>query len=161
MARSLILGYGNVDRRDDGAAIAVINALRNRLGQRPLEAGETGLESLGKAVDSAFVVQLGPELLDLLAGYNWVCFVDAHVQPDWADVHCASIEAEYRPSAFTHHMTPGMLLALLKALHQTEPHALLVSIRGHQFDFERGLTPATERLIAPAADEILGLLGAS
>jgi hydrogenase maturation protease len=161
MARALVLGYGNIDRQDDGAAFTVINALRDWLGQRPLEAGETGLESLGQALDSAFVVQLGPELLDVLAGYDRVCFIDAHVQPDWADVHCASIEAEYRPSAFTHHMTPGMLLALLKALHHTEPHGLLISIRGHQFDFERSLTPATERLIAPAVDEILGLLGPS
>jgi hydrogenase maturation protease len=159
--RALVLGYGNIDRQDDGAAFAVVNALRQRLGQAPLEAGETGLESLGQAPDSAFVVQLGPELLDVLAAYERVCFVDAHVQPGWADVHQASIQPEYSPSAFTHHMTPGMLLALLKALHQLEPQGYLVSIRGHQFDFERGLTSATERLVAPAVDEILGLLVAS
>ncbi len=37
MTRTLVIGYGNIDRNDDGVAYAVIAALRLRLGQQGRE----------------------------------------------------------------------------------------------------------------------------
>lgn len=161
MPRSLIIGYGNQDRADDGVAYYVINVLRQRLGQEILREDETGLEALGAQVDSVFLMQLSPELVDLLVGYNQIVFVDAHVREDLDDLHCASVLPEYAPAAFTHHMSPAMLLALLDALHHRKPRGHIVSIRGREFDFHRGLSAAAEMMVQPAVEQILQLISQS
>jgi len=158
MPRTLVIGYGNLDRADDGVAYYVINSLRRRLGQEPLLEDNTGLEDLGAQTDAIFLTQLVPELIDTLIDYDQVIFVDAHVCEDVPDLHCTPVLPAYVPSAFTHHMPPGMLLALLQALHDREPAGYIVSIHGHDFDFRRGLSPAAEMLVAPATESILQLL---
>ncbi len=159
MHRTLVIGYGNVHRADDGVAYHVVNALRQRLGQESLGEDLTGLENLGAETDSILLTQLAPELMDTLVHYDQVIFVDAHVRDDVPDLHCEPVSAAYGPSAFTHHMTPGMLLALLKAIHHREPAGHIVSIRGHDFDFHNSLSPSAQALVGPAVELIVGLLG--
>ncbi len=159
MHRTLVIGYGNVHRADDGVAYHVVNALRQRLGQESLGEDLTGLENLGAETDSILLTQLAPELMDTLVHYDQVIFVDAHVRDDAPDLHCEPVSATYGPSAFTHHMTPGMLLALLKAIHHREPAGHIVSIRGHDFDFHNSLSPSAQALVGPAVELIVGLLG--
>lgn len=159
MVRTLVIGYGNLDRGDDGVAYYVVNALRKHLGQKTLDEDDTGLEELGTAVDSVFLTQLMPELIDTIADYDQVIFIDAHVIADVPDLHCSPISPEYTPSAFTHHMTPAMVLMLLKTLHHKEPKAYLVSLRGWNFDFHRGLSESTEILVQQAVGHIVELLG--
>lgn len=158
MQRTLVIGYGNLDRQDDGAAFEVVNALRNHLGQAPLGEDESGLEELGAQVDSVSVQQLAPELLDVAAEYDQVVFVDAHVQAGGDDVYTEKVQPEYASAAFTHHMTPALFLALLQALHRRQPEGAIVSVRGNAFDFERGLSAATQALVEPAMEEILKLV---
>jgi len=155
MPRTLIIGFGSIDRADDGVAYHVIHALRRRLGQDMLAEDETGLEELGKPIDSIFLVQLAPELLEVLAGYDQVVFVDAHVLGNVDNLYCVPVSPEYAPATLTHHMGPAMILSLLKALYQWEPTGHLVSIRGYNFDFHRNISPDTEALVEPAADYIL------
>lgn len=154
MSRTLIIGFGNIDRGDDGVAFQVINALRRRLGQKTLSEEETGLEELGETVDSVFLSQLTPELMEILVAYARVLFVDAHVYENLEDLHCAPVTPEYAPSTFTHHLTPSALLALLRTLYGAEPSARLVSIRGYDFDFHRNLSERTRAGVEPAADLI-------
>jgi len=158
MARTLVIGYGNVDRQDDGVAFHVLNAARLRLGRPPLAEDDTGLEDLGHPVDTIFLLQLGPELLDVAAEYERLILVDAHVQAGVEDVRWERVVPEYAPSAFTHHMTPAMFMALLQALYQRRPEVHVVSIRGHHFDFQRNLTASTAALVEPAADQVLHLI---
>jgi hydrogenase maturation protease len=158
MRRTLVIGYGNVHRADDGVAYHVVNALRQRLGQESLGEDQTGLEGLGAETDSVLLMQLVPELIDTLVDYDQVIFVDAHVRDDVPDLHCEPVLAEYGPSAFTHHMTAAMLLALLKAIHSREPTGYLVSVRGHDFDFHRRLSAEAEALVEPAAERILRMI---
>jgi len=158
MPRSLVIGYGNIDRADDGVAFAVINALRRRQGRMPLGEDETGLEALGVPVDTVFLSQLTPELMEALCDYERIVFVDAHVLPDAEGLYCQAVTAESAPSILIHHVTPGMLLALLKALYGREPAACLVSVRGYDFDFHRCLSPQTEALVEAAAVRIVGWL---
>ncbi len=158
MPRTLIIGFGNLDRADDGVAFYVINALRRRLGQEALSEEDTGLDNLGRSVDSVFLSQLAPELMDILMDYQQVIFVDAHVYENLEHLHSAPVEPEYAPATFTHHLTPGALLALLKALHHHEPSGHIVSVRGHDFDFHRDLSKSTHALVEPAAERILQIL---
>ncbi len=158
MHRTLVIGYGNLYRADDGVAYHVINSLRQRLGQEALKEGSTGLDELGAQTDSIVLTQLGPELIETLADYNQVIFVDAHVREDVADLYSTSVSPAYTPSAFTHHITPAMLLALLQALHGKELPGYIVSIRGHDFGFRRGLSTAAAALVEPASERILQLL---
>jgi hydrogenase maturation protease len=155
MLRTLIIGYGNLDRADDGVAHHVIESLRARLGQEELDEDCTGLEDLGGSNDSIWLTQLVPELVDTLRDYDHVIFVDAHVQEGVPGLYCAAVAPEYSIAAFTHHMTPGMLIVLCQMLYQQAPMGHIVSARGHDFDFRRGLSPATEALVEPAVEEIL------
>ncbi len=159
-SRVLVIGFGNLDRQDDGVAYFVVNALRRRLGQGALAKDDTGLESLGSPTDSIFVTQLGPELLDTAAEYARLVFVDAHVREDVGPLHWEVVRPEYASATFTHHMTPALFMALLQALHQRQAAGYIVSVRGQSFDFERGLTAATQAWVEAAAEEILQLLDA-
>lgn len=158
MMRALVLGFGNLDRQDDGVAHEVINALRHRLRQEPLDETVSGLEEIGAGIDTVFVQQLGPELVDLAAGYDRVIFVDAHVEPNLEAVSRIEVQPEFTSSAFTYHMTPQAFLAWLGVLHRRRPAGFIVSIRGHSFDFGRGLSEATATQVAPAVEHVLHLV---
>jgi hydrogenase maturation protease len=158
MPRTLVIGYGNVHRADDGVAHHVVNALRQRLGQKALAEDQTGLDDLGAETDSILLTQLVPELVDTLVGYDRVVFVDAHVYQDAPDLFCEPVSPEYVSSAFTHHMTPAMLLALLKAIYHRDVEGVIVSIRGHDFDFRQSLSAQTAAAADRAVERIVGLL---
>lgn len=155
MSRTLVIGFGNLDRADDGVAYHVINTLRRRLGQDTLAEDETGLEELGSEIDSIFLSQLTPELMDILADYRQIIFVDAHVYENVENLYCVPVVPEYAPSTFSHHISPPVMLALLKSLYQRDPAGYLVSIRGYDFDFHRDLSHDTKTLIEPAVEYIL------
>lgn len=156
--RTLVAGFGNLDRADDGVAFFVVNAFRKRLGQEALDEDGTGLEALGGHADSIFVTQLVPEMIDLLEGYEQVVFVDAHVDPALEELHCGIVSPDEAGLTFTHHMSPATLLAFFKAIHGRDIEGHLVSIFGRDFDFHRTLSPATASLVEAAVDRILGLL---
>ncbi len=161
MPRTLVIGFGNIDRADDGVAYHVISGLRRRLGQGMLHEDETGLEGLGAQIDSIFLVQLAPELMDVMIPYDKIIFVDAHVYENVDSLYCAPVFPEFTPATFTHHLTPAMLLALLKSLHHREPAGHIVSIRGYDFDFHRNLSADTVALVEKAVDHILLLHGST
>ncbi|HTZ39018.1 MAG TPA: hydrogenase maturation protease [Syntrophales bacterium] len=157
MTRTLVIGFGNLDRADDGVAFHVVNALRRRLGKTALEEDNTGLEDLGSEADSVFIGQLVPEMMDLLEGYDRVVFVDAHVDPALEDLYCAAVSPDEAGLTFTHHMSPATLLAFFKAIHGRDLEGYLVSIRGRDFDFHRNLSPETIALVESAVDRITTL----
>jgi len=159
MIRTLVIGFGNLDRADDGIAFHVVNAFRRRIGKAALEEDNTGLEELGAPLDSVFIGQLVPEMIDLLDDYDRVVFVDAHVDPALDDLYCAAVSPDEAGLTFTHHMSPATLLAFFKALNGRDLEGHLVSIRGLNFDFHRDLSAETATLVEPAVDRIMALLG--
>ena len=78
MPRTLVIGYGNLERGDDGAALQVVNRLRHLLGRPPLAEDDGGLGELGQDT-AVFVPQLVPELAVDAAAYESIVLVDAHV----------------------------------------------------------------------------------
>lgn len=160
MTQTLIIGYGNPDREDDGVAWHILARLAQRLGL-PEPAGDAGgLAHLETSPDLLCLLQLNPELAELVAEYERVCFVDAHTGAYPEDIRCETIEGEYLPSPFTHHMTPPTLMILAQALYGHTPRALLVSVRGYQFGFSEQLSPATAALAETAAEQIIAWLHA-
>ena len=136
----LVIGYGNAYCHDDGVALYIINELRRHRGIRELQPDEDGLDDLGHELDSIMLHQLVPEVVPAAANYQLVVFVDAHVGSIPDDVRVVRVEEEDRFHAVTHHMSPGMILAMARKTKNAAPPGHLVSVRGKNFDFGLGLS---------------------
>jgi hydrogenase maturation protease len=159
---TLVAGFGNSFRQDDGVARVVVNGLRKRLGRPPLDTLDDGFGDLGHPVDTVVLHQLVPELAEDLRHYDLVIFVDAHVGTSMPEpIHEERIAETYR-SPFVYHQThPSTVLALTRHMYDAAPAAYLVSLLGHDFDFGEGLSAATAQLVEPAIDRILARIAAS
>jgi hydrogenase maturation protease len=150
----LILGYGNPDREDDGAAWHILVGLAQRLGRPAPDSYAEGFDESGLEPELIFTLQLTPELAETLAGYDRVCLIDAHTGAVPEDVHVENIAARFQSSPLTHHMTPQTLISLVETLYQRRPEAILVSVRGYQFEFVPRLSDRTAALAKQAEDKI-------
>jgi hydrogenase maturation protease len=158
MVRNLVVGYGNLERQDDGVGFHVVNRLRRHLAQKPLSPEDDGLSMLGRRTDSVFIRQLVPELIDTLVNYERVIFVDAHVPAGIPHLVCTRLYPGDGRALFSHHMHPAMLLGILQALLDRAPLGHLLSIQAYRFELNRNLSAKTAALVAPATEMILELL---
>lgn len=154
MPRALVIGYGNLERGDDGAAFHVVNRLRSALGQPPLAPEDDGLDRLGGALDAVFVRQLVPELAADAAGYDRLVFCDAHVLPDGPDLQVRPVAPVRRVSGFGHVLHPEGFLWLVHGLSARRPDGLMVALRGFRFELTRRLSEGTWSLVDPAVARI-------
>src|SRR5512143_3195941 len=155
MQPTLIIGYGNFDRQDDGVAWHVLAEVARRLGCAvPLSPEEEFPLNSGKP-DFIFELQLTPELANTIAQYDRLCFVDAHTGAVPHDVNVSAIAAEFQASPLTHHLTPQSLLTFAQTLYNARPEAILISVRGYQFGFEQALSQLTAQLAQQAAEKIV------
>ena len=158
MKKTLVFGYGNPDRQDDGVAWQVLAALAKRLGwQVPVSIEEEFYPAAGTP-DLVYDLQLTPELAETIAGYQQVCFVDAHTGNIPDDIYMVEVKGEFQHSPFTHHMTPSTCLAMAQTLYGGSPQTILVSIRGFEFGFVQSLSAHTQLLAEQAADKIYAWL---
>jgi hydrogenase maturation protease len=154
MNSTLIIGYGNFDRQDDGVAWHVLAEVARRLGCAVPLFPEEEFPLNNATPDFIFELQLTPELAETIAQYERVCFVDAHTGAVPNDVNVSEIAAEFQASPLTHHLTPQSLLTFAQTLYDARLEAMLVSVRGYQFGFERTLSPLTAQLAQQAAGVI-------
>ncbi|MGC9521370.1 MAG: hydrogenase maturation protease [Anaerolineae bacterium] len=160
--RTLVAGFGNLYRRDDGVARVVVNRLLEGLGREPLDSLDDGFENVGHQVDAVVLHQLVPELAEDLKDYDLVIFVDAHVGNGIMEpIHEEWIEVAYRTPFVYHQTHPSTILALAKQMHGAAPDAILLSLLGHDFDFGEGLSEPTAALVDPAVERILTLIRSS
>ncbi len=155
MPGKLAIGFGNVYRRDDGVGVALVNALRERLGRPVLEGGADGFEDLGHEVDTVVVRQLVPELAATIAHYELVIFLDAHMGTIAEPIYEQILEACYRPATLSHHLHPCSLLAMSRELYGRCPRGVLLSVRGHDFEFGEELSAETAQLLPQALQRLL------
>jgi hydrogenase maturation protease len=155
--KTLVIGFGNIYRRDDGVGFAVLNALRQRLGRPPLDVDEDGFDDLGHVVDTVILHQLVPEMADDVAPYDLVVFVDAHVGHVAESIHQEELSACYKQATVSHTLHPCTLLALAQEIYDRQPRGVLLSIRGYDFEFGEGLSDCTSALVPEAADRVLAL----
>ncbi|MCS6910758.1 MAG: hydrogenase maturation protease, partial [Anaerolineales bacterium] len=127
--RILIIGYGNPLRGDDG------------LGWRAAER----LAAEWPEVETLTCQQLTPELAEPISRAARVVFLDAAAHGPPGTIHEQTLRPDTSaPASFTHHITPGMLLALSEKLFGHVPQAVLFSVAGESFEFGQALSPPVE-----------------
>ncbi len=161
MKRTLIIGYGNPDRQDDGVAWYILLQVAKTLGIQAPSTLEDPFPILPDKPEFLFVLQLVPEMGEMVSKYELVCFVDAHTGDIKEEVRVVEITPEYQHSAFTHHMTPQTCLEIARTVYGAKVEALLVSVRGYHFEFDDKLSPETEKLVPIAVDKIVHWLNLS
>jgi hydrogenase maturation protease len=158
LGKTLLVGYGNPDREDDGVAWHILNRIAERLGLPEPNQQIDALEHLEDSPDLLCVLQLYPEMAETIADYDRVCFVDAHTGAYQEDIRFEEIEGKFQASPFTHHMTPETCLALAETLYGHAPYGVMVSVRGYQFGFSHTLSDTTAELAEVATDWIISWL---
>jgi hydrogenase maturation protease len=158
MRRTLVIGFGNAYRRDDGVGRAVVDALRRELGQPALDPLDDGFAELGREVDTVVAHQLVPEFAELLGRYDLAVFVDAHVGEGTEPLCAEPIPPIPHTTSVSHHLHPGTLLDLAQRIHGRAPRGVLLSLRGHDFEFGDGLSPETAGIVPPAVARIRALI---
>jgi hydrogenase maturation protease len=120
MAHTLIIGYGNPLRGDDGFGWHAATRLRDLI-------HDAGVEILA-------VHQLTPELMEPVSRARRVIFLDAAAGEDPGKVTVAAVGTSGGPApAFTHYATPAGLVEGARRLYGAHPEALLVSVVGLDF----------------------------
>ncbi len=113
---------------------------------------------MGDNPEFLFSLQLTPETAEIIAEYDRVCFVDAHTGNIKEDFHIEPVTGRYTQSPFTHHMTPATCLYLVEQIYHIKPEAVLVSVRGYEFEFSHTLSRKTEFLAQKAVTQIMDWL---
>ena len=161
-ARTLILGFGNPDRQDDGAAWHIVRGLAERLGRTVYESTDGDQYEAEPSPILVCVLQLIPEMAEALSLCERVCFVDAHMGSyadpaqrvgDCPGIRFDALRPDYQISPFTHHLAPQSCLKLA-ALYGRAPQAVVCSIQGYEFGFAQSLSERTSKLVEEAVERI-------
>jgi hydrogenase maturation protease len=159
MTKSLIIGYGNVDRQDDGIAWHILVACAKKLDLEGPFSYEEGFPLFDGQVQLIYSLQLMPEMAEEAAQYDRVVFVDAHTGAVPEEIHVETVSGQFQSSPLTHHFTPQSCISLVRTLYHANPQAILVSVRGYEFKFSHELSARTASLVEPACREIMNFLG--
>ena len=150
MESKLFIGYGNPDRGDDGVAWHLLNMVLAYTGFPQDDLFSSDIIHAAPGLDLWFNFQLLPEMAETIADYDQVIFIDAHTGEINEDISFKPIQPEFQNSPFTHHFTPASCLALAESIKGRYPQSHLLSVRGHQFAFNRELSKETLALVEKA-----------
>jgi hydrogenase maturation protease len=143
--RSLIVGYGNPLRGDDGIGWVIAG----RLATDPRFTGTAVLQRH----------QLTPELALDVSRAELVVLVDARSGPPAGSVSIERVDpAAATGTTWSHHLGPASLVALAGELYGRAAAVHVVSIGVGTLEVGEGLSPAVEAAIEPAIDAIAGLI---
>ena len=138
---TLVIGFGNPLRGDDGAGPSVARAANP---VRP---------------DVAVLTphQLLPELAPDVAAADVVVFIDAASDVPAGEVRCRAVDPSAVPR-LDHILSPAALVGLGLAAFGHAPHAWLVEIGAESFEFGSGLTPLVANAVPRAVELVRTLL---
>jgi hydrogenase maturation protease len=140
---TLVIGYGNRSRGDDGVGWDVAE----RLECRDLP-----------GVEVCVAHQLEVDLAEDISRADRVIFVDAAVPEVPQAVTRSAVGDRGQAHAVAHYLTPSDLLELGRTLYGARPEGILYSIRGHDFEFGERLSPETDRSADEVVDRITELV---
>jgi hydrogenase maturation protease len=141
--KTLIIGYGNDSRNDDGVGWFVV-----------AELARLGLP--GVTFETA--QQLDVDFADIVRHHDRVIFVDAAVPEFPTPWTRTEVTPGFQPHAVAHYLTPADVLGLSQNLHGSAPRSILFSIRGRDFNFGTTLTPEVEQVAREVARQIAELV---
>lgn len=129
--KTLIYGYGNPGRMDDG------------LGARFVELVEEWINKEGiQNIKTDCNYQLNIEDAAIVAEYDRVIFVDASVVEDLKDYKLEAIEANDASIEFTMHaVSTAFVIDLCRKIYNKVPEAYNLHIKAYDFDFIEALSP--------------------
>jgi hydrogenase maturation protease len=134
MARTLVIGYGNPLRGDDGLGWRIVDRLAKMVA--------------GEKTKILAVHQLTPELAEPISASDLVIFVDASYQGEPGSWRCEAIAPNGEVSnALAHYFTPVGLLGYADALFRARPRSLLISVAALSFDCSDQLSSNIEAVI--------------
>jgi hydrogenase maturation protease len=143
----LVIGVGNLLRRDDAAGLEVARRLRARA-----EASEIAVhEHEGEAL----------ALLDVWEGADAVVLVDAirsGARPGTihrVDATSTAIPERLRGSSSTHAVGVGEAIELARALRRLPNRVVLFGVEGRSFEAGSGLSEEVEAIAGQLADAVL------
>jgi hydrogenase maturation protease len=144
MMKTLILGYGNTLRKDDGLGIYAALALAP--------------STLPGNVEICTYHQLSPELSPLLAQMDHAIFIDAALassgqKPGTINTRVLQPRTS-QPGSINHHFDPETLLAMAETLYGHAPKATLFSVTAASFDLVEGLSPEVTAALPILVDNI-------
>ncbi|MDR0746651.1 MAG: hydrogenase maturation protease [Helicobacteraceae bacterium] len=130
--RTLIIGYGNTLREDDGFGVYVARRLAKKF----------------KAIA---VRQLTPELVEAMADFDLIIFIDANIEntPGTLAVPLASVN-----EPFNHSLSPRKIIALADLIYGKKTNFLIFSAGAGSLSYKEKLTPPLKK----AAKTLLGFL---
>lgn len=142
-ALTLIIGYGNSLRSDDGIGLKVAS-----------EVEQSGLPGTRSRQEH----QLTPELSATIAEFDRVIFVDAAINCE--KVQLQQIQSRQATGTqLGHHCDARSLLAMTEVLYGNVPEAWLITIPAANFEFGEGFSPKAEQGATKALQIIANLLG--
>lgn len=132
MKKTLILGYGNPLRGDDGLGWHTLTRLESQIDD--------------PAVELVVCHQLTPELAEPISRAHRVIFIDARQDGTPGELRMETIQpALVDPGApFTHRWEPSTLLGMAHWLFGGAPQGVLLSITGASFGHHEGLSVTVE-----------------
>jgi hydrogenase maturation protease len=141
-SKTLVIGYGNTLRGDDGVGPRVADAVAG-----------WGLPD----VEAIAVHQLTPELAEPLADARVAIFVDARLAGAGESFRIRPIEAGGPAAGLGHTGDPRSLLALAQGAFGRHPRAWLITVPAADLAMGEGLSPAVERQRQAVLRHIAGM----
>jgi hydrogenase maturation protease len=143
--RTLIIGYGNPLRGDDGFGWHATRCLIPAL---------TGCD-----VEVLTCHQLTPELAEPLSKCALAVFIDADSQGAPGHIRQRAIRAPaHEAAAFTHTCTPSSLLTDAKKLYGKRPQGVAITVGAETFAYGETLSPVVEGALTRVTDLVCGLV---
>ncbi|MBS4013960.1 MAG: hydrogenase maturation protease [Bacteroidetes bacterium] len=138
MKKTLVYGYGNPGRQDDGLGARIIELIDKWIDENSI-----------KDIFTDCNYQLNIEDSALIADYEKVVFVDASVVEDVKDFKLESIEPNDATIEFTMHaVSTSYVVDLCRKIYNKTPESHVLHIKAYEFDFKEELTPkASENML--------------
>ncbi len=134
MQRTLVIGYGNVLRADDGLGAAVVEQVDRQ--DWP-------------GVETRVVQQLHVELIEEMLRFDRIVLVDAGAGGGEISLQRVTASSANGLSS-SHHVGPGLLVGLARRLYGKEPAVFLCRVPGESFALREGLSGAALRRVPEA-----------
>ena len=150
--KTIIIGYGNPGRQDDGLGQSFINQLSHQLTQ---QWPQKDLLQIRLQTNYQLTVEDAYDIFE----FEQVIFVDASLNAT-APYSFTNITETNNSGLGSHCLTPNAVLRLCETLYGKRPKAFILAIRGYEFDrFEERLTSQANSNMLAAVTFFMAFFG--
>lgn len=138
MKKTLIYGYGNAGRMDDGIGERFVELVDKWIAEEKIENVFTDCN-----------YQLNIEDAATISEYDRVFFVDASIVEDVENYRLEEIEPNDATIEFTMHaVSTSYVVDLCKKIYNKTPEAYVLHVKAYEFEFKEEMTPkAAENML--------------